>query len=63
MDSKEAFDKMYEDINSAHRPFEREDWYREDWYREGIKAAQEKIVKEYFENQYIHSSTKIADPD
>lgn len=49
---------MYKYINYAPRPFE-----REDWYREGIKAAQEKIVKEYFENQYIHSSTKIADPD
>lgn len=58
MDSKEVFDKMYKDINSAPRPFE-----SEDWYREGIKAAQEKIVKEYFENQYIHASTKIACPE
>lgn len=49
---------MYKDINSAPRPFE-----SEDWYREGIKAAQEKIVKEYFENQYIHASTKIACPE
>ena len=58
MDSKEVFDKMYEEVNSAPRPCE-----SEDWYREGIKTAQEKIVKEYFENQYIHASTKIADPD
>lgn len=58
MDSKEVFDKMLEEIDSFPRPFE-----KEDWYRKGIKAAQEKIVKEYFENQYIHTSTKIADPD
>lgn len=49
---------MYEEINSAPRPLE-----GEDWYREGIKAAQEKIVKEYFENHNIHSCTKIACPE
>lgn len=58
MDSEEIFDKMYEEINSAPRPLE-----GEDWYREGIKAAQEKIVKEYFENHNIHSCTKIACPE
>lgn len=51
MGSEEVFKKMQEELNSAPRPFE-----QEDWYREGIKAAQEKIIKEYFEN-------KIADPD
>lgn len=58
MDSKEAFDKMLERINSTPKPFE-----NEDWYREGIKAAQEKIIKEYFEKHDINQLIKIADPE
>ncbi len=46
---------MLEEINSAPRPFE-----SEDWYREGIKAAQEKITKEYLEN-YIHYKNSLPE--
>ena len=49
---------MLEEIDSSPRPFE-----KEDWYREGIKAAQERILKEYFETHNICSSTKTADPE
>lgn len=51
MGSEEVFEKMQEELSSAPRP-----WESEDWFREGIRKAQEKIVKEYFEN-------KIADPE
>lgn len=51
MNSKEIFKKMLEEISSAPRPYT-----SEDWYREGIKAAQEKLIKEHFAN-------KIADPE
>lgn len=52
MGSKEAFEQLQEKLNSEPRPYE-----NEDWYKEGIKAAQEKFIKEYFENN------KIADPE
>lgn len=51
MDSREVFEEMMEKLESTPRPFE-----NEDWYREGIKAAQEKYIKEHFAN-------KIADPE
>lgn len=56
MDSKEVFNKMQEELNSAPRPFE-----NEDWYREGIKAAQEKIIRSILKNNHI--TTKRACPE
>lgn len=50
MGSKEVFEQLQEKLSSEPRPYENEDWYKEG-------AAQERIIKEYFENN------KIADPE
>lgn len=52
MTSEEVFEQLQAELESAPQSYK-----DEDWYKEGIQAAQERIIKEYFENN------KIADPE
>lgn len=51
MTAKEVFDKIQEEINSIPRTPE-----QEAWIDEGVRAFQERYIREYFEN-------KIASPE